>query len=157
MSPLARFLRCAAIAALVAGAGCSDSVSPGKTELVANRQKWETQQLARYDFTLEMFCFCAIRGPIRVSVVNGAVVSAVELANGGPIDPTWVPSIEGLFDFVERGIADHALVLEVTYDPVMGYPRRIVYDRAANIADEEVTYQVANVVRTAAGNTAPPR
>jgi hypothetical protein len=94
-----------------------------------------------------MFCFCAIRGPIRASVVNGAVVSATEVTSGNRVEPAWVPSIEGLFDFVARGIANHALVLDVTYDPVMGYPRKIVYDGAANIADEEVTYQVADVVR----------
>ena len=148
MSARTRFLRCASVAVVAVVAGCSDSLSPGKTELDANRQKWEAQQFARYDFTLEMFCFCAIRGPIRVSVANGAVVSAVEVATGNRVEPTWVPSIESLFDFVERGIADHALVLEVTYDPVMGYPRKIVYDRARNIADEEVTYQAADVART---------
>ena len=57
-----------------------------------------------------------------------------------------------LFDFIDHGITNHAVVLRVTYDPTLGYPREIVYDGATNIADDEVTYTVSNVALGGAVN-----
>ena len=127
-------------------AGCSDLFSPSaKSRLDENRDKWRAQGLTTYTFTLSQFCFCGINGPVRVFVSNGAVINATQISNGQALDTRFASSIESLFDFIERGIAKHSVVLEVTYDPARGFPTQIVSDGSKNIADDEVTYQVSDV------------
>jgi len=38
------------------------------------------------------------------------------------------------------------VVLTVKYDDTLGFPREINYDGAYNIADDEITYTLTNVV-----------
>jgi len=134
------------VTALAAIAGCSDLFSPGdQSRLEENRDKWRAQGLTTYSFTLRQVCFCGINGPVRVVVVNGAAVNATLISNGQLVDPRFVSSIESLFDFIQRGIAKHSAVLEVTYDPTRGFPARIVSDGSKSTADDEVTYEVSDV------------
>jgi hypothetical protein len=128
-------------------AACSDAVSPGsaKSLLDANREKWNAQRLNPYTFTFSQLCFCAVNGPVRVVVANGSVVSATQISTGQALDTRFVSTIESLFDFIENGLANHSVVLEVTYDPVLGYPVRIVSDGPANVTDNGVTYDVSDV------------
>ena len=134
------------IVSFAALTACSDLFSPGaKSRLEENRDKWRAQGLTTYTFTLRQMCFCAINGPVRVVVANGAVVSATQISNGQALDTRFVSTIESLFDFIERGIANHYAVLDVTYDPTRGYPARIVSDGSRNAADDEVTYEVSDV------------
>lgn len=126
--------------------GCTDDpVSPKRNDLAANRALWGDKGYTTYQFTIKMDCFCAVNGPIGAVVVNDSLVNAMVVSTGQQIDPRWVPSIKGLFDFIDRGIANHAAVLDVTYDPTLGFPSRIIYDGAANAADDEVTYTVSDV------------
>ena len=130
-------------------AGCSDLFSPSsKSRLDENRDKWRAQGLTAYTFTLNQFCFCAINGPVRVFVSNGTVINATQISNGQALDTRFASSIESLFDFIERGIARHSAVLDVTYDPARGYPVRIVSDGSRSTADDEVTYEVSDVSPT---------
>src|SRR5262249_47607128 len=110
------------------------------------RRLWATNGYTSYAFTIRMDCFCAVNGPLRAIVVNDSLVSATLIANGQSVNPRWVPSIKSLFDFIDRGIANHAAVLRVTYDPSLGFPKEIIYDGAANAADDEVNYTVSDVV-----------
>lgn len=153
-------LRWTAVTVLILGAtSCSDAVSPGaaRSRLEVNRQRWIAQQMTRYDFTLEQFCFCLVRGPVRVSVQNGSVVAATEISTGHAVDIRFVRTIESLFEFIDNGIEHHAVVLEVTYDPVMGYPTKITFDGAFNIADDEITYEVSDVARVAPASSSSRR
>ena len=131
---------------LILSTSCGDLFSPGaKSRLDENREKWRSQGLNTYAFTLKQICFCAINGPVRVVVIEGAVFSATQISNGQALDTRFVSTIESLFDFIERGIANHYAVLEVTYDPTLGYPARIVSDGSRNAVDDEVTYEVSNI------------
>jgi len=135
------------LAVFVALTGCSDLFSPDRdrSRLEENRDKWRAQGLNSYTFTFRQGCFCGITEPVRVVVVNGSAVNATLISNSQLIDPRFVSSIESLFDFIDRGIAKHSVVLEVTYDPARGFPTRIVSDGSKNIADDEVTYEVSDV------------
>ena len=130
-------------------AGCSDLFSPNATSrLNENRDKWHQWGSTTYTFTLSQSCFCAITGPVRVVVSNGVVVTATQISSGQAVDIRFVSTIESLFDFIERGIANHSAVLDVTYDPARGYPVRIVSDGSRLAADDEVTYDVSDVSPT---------
>ena len=91
-------------------------------------------------------CFCGDVGPFAVTILGDSVVAAVRTSDGGPaLVAPYLPTVNKLFDFIQKAIDDHATTIRVTYDADLGYPREIVYDLATNIADEEVTYTVTNV------------
>lgn len=129
-------------------AGCGDSLSPvsGRDDLQANRARWRARGPNGYIVSLTTLCFCVETRPLRVTVIRDSVMSATTLDGGQPIaDVRWIPTIEKLFDFIQRAIDEPAFHLEVEYDPQLGFPRKIVYDMAAEIADDEVTYLVGDV------------
>jgi Family of unknown function (DUF6174) len=127
--------------------GCSDDpTGPKQSELDAARRVWATNGYTSYQFTIRMDCFCPVTDPIRAVVVNDSLVRATIIATGESVDPHYVRSIKALFDFIGQGIANHAAVLRVTYDPNLGFPREIIYDGAANTADDEINFTVSDVV-----------
>jgi len=131
-------------------AACGDIFGPGseQSQLETNRQRWRATGVTSYTFTVSTLCFCAVTGPVRVTVVNDSVVSATQTSNGQSVNPAWMPTIERLFDFIARGIDEHAVVLDVTYDASLGFPSKITYDGSFAIADEEITYTVSDVSPT---------
>ena len=135
------------VVALIAAAGCSDAVSPTKSQsdLAANRDKWRATGFASYTMTMSKLCFCVDVGPFNVVVAKDSVVSATRVADGRAVDPRFLPTINKLFDFIEAAIGEHAVRIDVQYDPARGFPREVIYDRSFNIADEEVTYTLSNV------------
>ncbi|HTE46011.1 MAG TPA: DUF6174 domain-containing protein [Gemmatimonadaceae bacterium] len=139
-----RFIVLVLLSSLV---GCGDLVGPGseRSQLDTNRQKWRTMRSDTYHFTINALCFCADGGPVRTEVRGDSIVAMTRVLTGKPVDRTYGLTIEKLFDFIERGIVNHAALLEVTYHPILGYPIKIVYDGAVNIADDEVTYTVSDL------------
>ena len=136
------------IAALAAVAACHSPTETDRasSDLEASRNRWAAQHLSRYDFTFEQFCFCALPGPLRVSVRDGTVVSATVISTGTSVDTQYIPTVDGLFALIERGITSHVAVLRVTYDPTRGFPVEIYSDGSPHIADDEVTYTVKDLV-----------
>ena len=136
-------------------AGCSDLSGPdgARGDLDANRRRWESRGYATYQFTIRKLCFCFMTDALRATVVDDSVVSVVVVSTGAPVDVKFAPTtINDLFDFIEQGLANHSAVLDVTYDPDLGYPRTIVYDGAVNAADDEINFTVSNVDQLAARN-----
>ena len=98
---------------------------------------------ADYAFTLRVSCFCVFTGPIRVTVDDGAVVSAVALEDpeGVPqevIDQTALTLYE-LTELANRA-AREADDVSVQYDPAYGFPTELSIDWIAEAADDEATY-----------------
>ena len=69
------------------------------------------------------------------------------IATGGSVDPHGALTVDSLFAIIERGIAGHYAEMRVTYDPVMGFPTQIYSDASHQIADDEITYEVKDLVR----------
>jgi hypothetical protein len=137
--------------------GCSDNpTGPKQSELDAARRVWATNGITSYYFTIKMDCFCAVTDPVRAVVVNDIVIGATVIPTGQSIDTRGVPSIKALFDFIGRGIANHAAVLRVTYDPNLGFPREIIYDGAANTADDEINFTVSDLGGLPSPTREPP-
>jgi hypothetical protein len=127
--------------------GCRDATAPDsrRAELAANRQRWAASGLTNYSFTLRMECFCAINGPVIVTVVNDSVFRVQLSGSDSTINAPWMPTIKKLFDVIEQDFDRNAAVLQVTYHPTLGYPTKIVSDPIANAVDDEVTYTVTDV------------
>lgn len=133
---------------LLLATSCGDSLVPGQkiVDLGTARTRWASRGYRDYSFTITSLCFCANVHPIRAVVVGDSVTTAVDLITNQPVDPRLVRTVDQLFAFIQDGIARPAAKLEVTYDAQLGYPITINYDGAINAADDEVTYNVRDVV-----------
>ena len=105
--------------------------------LVANRAKWEVENLTTYWMEMSLNAdgagresLCGWNGLIVVQIVDDRVTSAIDRFSGCTVDtedPESVPvSVDHLFELIEN--AGDAEVVEVDYDPTRGYPRSIFVD-----------------------------
>jgi hypothetical protein len=120
------------------------------SELERNRALWESQGIAHYRFDLSMTCFCGFRDqmPLTIEVQDGQVVT-MSAANGGDVGQyrdTYArfDSLGKLFDIIANAEERGAFVLEVTYDPVYGYPASIYLNPNELAVDDEDRYEVTN-------------
>ena len=50
--------------------------------LEMHRQLWNTHNIDRYEYLLDMDCFCVQNSPVRVTVENGRITSLVDAHTG---------------------------------------------------------------------------
>jgi len=122
-------------------AACGDLFGPGRSELEINRDKWNERGYRDYSLIMTRACECLDIGPFAVTVRSDSVVAAVRTADGAPAR-SYVPTVNQLFDFIQKAIDDHAATIRVTYDAELGFPRTIAYDFSTTLVDEEVNYKV---------------
>ena len=147
----------AAIASvLLSAASCTPAADPtlggegagGDNSAGSLRQRWAQWQatgIRSYRFSLERSCFCPVESitPARVEVRDGRVVSARALIDGRELSIQSVPTIDSLFRWAIREAAQNGHV-EVTYDPLLSHPVRLVIGTLAN--DAGTSYHVADLV-----------
>lgn len=117
-------------------AACSSATSPVSIEM--HRAQWKSHGLANYDYTYEFFAGFSsgpANEPLRVMVRQDTVRSA-QLADGTPLTPGYLPTIDELFDRALAAAKDGSLKT-VTFDPDLGYPTLIAYDRVPDALQSE--------------------
>ncbi len=104
------------------------------SDLETNQQKWQTQNISHYQFTLEVGCMCYAAGPLRIEVKNGKAVSIInksgELvtiadnpnAGLGNID-FYAPftTIDRMFAYAQNVVND-GKDFNAEYDAGLGFP-----------------------------------
>lgn len=135
---------------LAALAGCGGDLSGiGEIGSLSRAQaRWQASGLTDYDFTFQRSCFCEFRGPVLVTVRQGAVQSATIIATGEALttaELARVPTVDGLFEIAAHALAD-ADRQSVRYDPVLGYPRVIDVDWIATAVDDEESLLASDLV-----------
>lgn len=134
-------LRAAALLLSAATAGClNPAVSDGfqRGELARARQAWQEAGVSAYHFDLSVECTgcsAALQQPVRVTVTAGATtVEYSQSSQPAPAD-VFAPydTVEELFDLIEDAISRDAEILQVGYDPELGYPFVVnaVYDTSS--------------------------
>jgi hypothetical protein len=154
-------MRLSAIALAALLAACSAPAGPpaGKPQVVepqgqltlrAARQRWRDSGHDDYRYVLRQECFCpreALR-PVRVTVRDGRVVDLVPEQGGDVPDgirrnartvPQW-------FDYIEDWRKRSPARLEVSWQPDTGVPSRILVDRHARMADDEIVWHLWDLV-----------
>ena len=128
---------------LLSGSRCIGSTGPDAT-LEAARDRWARNGFDDYSITISRSCEC-LPGMSEAAVVvvrDGVVESRTYVRTGLPVPPEYAhgyPSVEGLFDAIEAGLAAEGNgELSVDYHPVLGYPTRYVFGDPA--VDAPVTY-----------------
>ena len=125
---------------------CSDPFGPAHDELEDATRTWVEAGAADYSFVFDRSCFCALIGPVRLTVEDGELVDA-EALEGSTAPGTRPPleqfeTIDGLLARLDTTLDQEPVVFEVEYDPTYGYPTRVQIDISEQIADEEVYYEI---------------
>jgi hypothetical protein len=150
------FLLTVAASVTLSAASCTPAADPalrdegvdgsGSEESLRQRwAQWQATRIRSYGFNLERSCFCPVEAitPARVDVRDGRVVSVRDLIDGHALSIQSVPTIDSLFRWAIREAGQNGHV-EVTYDPLLGHPVRLVIGTLAN--DAGTAYHVADLV-----------
>jgi hypothetical protein len=137
----------ALFAAVVSGCGGQDEELP--LEYVVARQRWLSEGIANYRFTLARQCFCVAESPIEVQVRNGVVVSGQFSDSGVSVSAerlATLPTLSGLFDLVDAAYAQNAAAVRFSVHPTYGFLESMFIDLVSSLADEELAYTVSDFV-----------
>jgi hypothetical protein len=120
-----RIVRLGPVVLLALFIGCRDNTAPDQTRsLRLNRLVWENQNLHDYRYTGSMICGeCpSNHGPVFVTVLSDTVSSVKLTTTGVEVSKQGWQTVDQLFDYAERQLADKGWTVRVEYDPVLGYP-----------------------------------
>jgi hypothetical protein len=150
------FLLVTALAALLAAATSCAITSPSartdeELELARNRQRWASSNTHDYEFEFRRSCFCPPEATeqVRIVVRGDAIVSVVRTRDGQPASTAFTvwPRVDELFADVQQLLEQQAARLDVSYDPIFGYPRSIVVDVMLMAVDDEYSLTAGNLRR----------
>jgi hypothetical protein len=144
MTSTRRLLTSLIVASCSAIAACGNLVGPGRSELEINRDKWNERGYRDYTVTMTRMCECLDVGPFGVTVLGDSIVAAVRVSDGAPARSS-LPTVNKLFDFIQKAVDEHAATVRVIYDAELGYPRKVVYDFSRTVVDDEITYDLSGV------------
>ena len=126
---------------------CNDPSGPGSHvgNINAARLRWRAQNLHTYAVTIQRSCFCANVHPLYVVVLSDTVAGVFDVETGEWVDPRLGMTVEDLFTFIQNAADRSTYLIRAEYHPAMGFPTRIDYDGAAQVADDEISYRVSDV------------
>lgn len=152
MGLFVRWRPACAAALLWALAGCSNPAGPSgaQGQLDESRRKWDERGLTDYQYQYQNICFCApaFTNPVVVSVSRGAIVAAVDVQSGRPVDASDLGryrSVPQVFDVIQDAIDRKAARIEASYDPTFGHPTDVSIDYDRMIADEELGIRIRDL------------
>ncbi len=101
-----------------------------------------------YTFVLEQICFCPITGPVKVTVEDGEVTSAVTVQRvpgmkKGSEAPEYLRIT--INDVIARANDLDAAQVDVGWPDDQDWPSRVAVDQVENATDDEITYKISDV------------
>ena len=126
----------------------SETLEQAQADLDKHRALWEASRSDNYSFVLEPICFCPqnLLDPVRISVVDGTITSVTYVDSGETPEHDGYGryvTIDELFDTIQEGIDRNAAEVDVSYDPVFGFPTDAGIDYDTRMADEEYRFIVS--------------
>ena len=154
LQPAARRCSRVLLASLCSIALASCSITePGRAgesvDLARNRERWASAALHDYEFDYQLSCFCPAEAvePVHIVVRGDQVVRVTSTRDGLPAlrqFGAW-PTVPDLFESVRTLLERDVERLEVTYDPIYGYPTSILVDVHLMVADDGSSQSAANL------------
>ncbi len=114
---------------------------------------WDAFATTNYAFDFNWVCFCLIEWVSKVTLTasGGAIISADFVESGEPVTDeqqlNFYKTVDGLFDVIQDAIDRSAVSIQVEYDPDLGYPVSAFIDYETQLADEELGFEVSNVLK----------
>lgn len=144
-----RYCFVAAGTVFVALAGACNITGPGDLDdLREARALWVSQGITDYAYVLQRGCFCTLEsiGPVTITVRGGVVESLVYVPSGEPVTmggELW-PTMNGLFDLIERAVDGGADEVATVFHADLGYPLTAEIDYIEQAIDDELTLTVSS-------------
>ena len=111
-------------------------------------RRWEDRKPDRYAYTVRRSCECLPESmhPVRLTVEDDEVVSALDLTSGedvSPADPRVLPP-EELFALARAEIEGEAHRVVAEFHPDYGIPTSVSVDLVKRMVDDEIGYSVTD-------------
>ena len=108
-------------------------------------EKWKSQDLTNYDYTLQISCFCIreYTEPKRIVVRENQVISVAGIPFDSLNDPSY-RTIDQFFEYIVSQRKLNPVVETIEYNEEYGFPSYIYFDISEMIADEEVGYTLTD-------------
>ena len=123
----------------------SDSTEPTDDPTVGTYPEFEPQT---YSYVVEQLCFCPIAGPVKVTVEDGEVTSAV-VAKGAPGVEKGSEAPEYLWitinDVIAQANNTEAASVDVEWPDDQEWPSKVAVDKVEMATDDEITYVIRRV------------
>ena len=103
--------------------------------------QWHQQRISNYNYEFEHqdLKFRPISGPVRIHVRDSKILAAFRVESDDEIDISGfadVPeTIESAFAIVSRLLEEHPYEIDITYDTVLHYPRKITVSYSDQLDD----------------------
>lgn len=134
----------------VLAAACTSSPStPEQSQLESALETWSVHGPSHYSFTWQRHCECTslTTSPMRVTVENGQIVSAIYIETEEPVgaaERAHLLTIDGVFDLIHDAIDEGADAITVQYSSQTGHPTSVAIDYDLGVADEEMSLLVSD-------------
>jgi Family of unknown function (DUF6174) len=137
-------------AVLAGGMTAAAQVPSLEADLAFAEAKWLGNKPATYEFTLKILCFCAPAPPgfepivFRVNNGVGALLTGSRMASvlGISSSDEKYSTVEKQFAFIRASLSERPYRVEIEYDSVLGYPRRVYIDPEQITHDEEYGFRI---------------
>jgi hypothetical protein len=130
-------------------------------DLNAAKLLWNSQNIADYDYIVQVFCFCDldILEPHKIQVRDNVRIAATSQVTGRPSEhANLYPLVSGAFGIIETAIRQGYASVTASYDPDYGFPTKMSYDENVMLADDGSSYEFSAFVQNTqeVGFTRPP-
>ena len=142
-----RLVSLTALLLLALPIGATTQTPEPEAQRASAEARWKANRPAAYEFTLKAICFCppdSQGDPVfRVSKGNSSLIRG--RVRFGPLEGRnrdQYDTIDGLFSWIREILKSRPSSVEIEYDPMFGFPRRVFVDPEELIADEEYGFTV---------------
>lgn len=128
------------------------SACGGGSTFQQNQNKWKSQNIDHYRYTIAVSCFCPFAFvEVTYEVQNGEVVNqSIQTSPENPVDEEQVNefyqpynTIEKVFDYVGEAVRD-ADDITIEYNSTYGFPTDVSIDWIELAADDEIYLTLSN-------------
>lgn len=110
------------------------------------QKHWRELRPAKYNFQLQIQCFCRDTEPKMIYVQNKTVVKVVDMASDKELDKKLYAqyTIDGIFNSIAKFLRQNPYSVTGAFDAVNGSPLLFRVDIDQRMADEEMGYVITN-------------
>jgi len=132
---------------------CTPS-TPQLSTLEQAKLRWSARGFGDYQLKYQIFCFCPreVVQPSSVEVRGGVVVKVTNLETQQVLDSTFYGAflpVDALLTQLEKDLPlkpeSFFQSVDVTFDPALGFPSKIVYIEKPIVADASRSYSLSDL------------
>lgn len=142
---------CGVMAAL-AGCGGEARTSPSDAQIQASLKQWQSHNIDSYQLNFRISCYCMSETTAEkvLHIDDGAITEAYYLDSGEPVPAgdlyQDLLTVEQAFELIHSLKAQSPFELRVSFDDTYGYPTGIHVEFVEDLADDEQSWYLSNLM-----------